>query len=332
MRAIKLFQVFVIFFLIKSMFSKDISTLSNYEDIPINYIHGDFKPDFDKEIVYGDLNYNLQATKDGNQIILDTMKLNITQVYNLADPKEEIYEPIPFSFGEEDAKLGTPLIIELSYKKEDYILIRIEFETTKEGGSAQFLSKEQTFGKQHPYFFTQSALILGRSLFPCQDTPAVKFQFSLSIIVPKELKGMISGIFRREEEYPDPNFKKYNYKEENDVPSYLVALAAGNIERKNITENMAVFSEPEYIDYAFKEVKDDLPLAMKTAIDYMGPYHWEQYNILVLPRSFPYSGMENPSLSFLSPCLINGDKSLIDIIFHEMIHSWSKKNSRNIKK
>ena len=166
MIAIKLFQVFVIFFLIKSMFSKDISTLSNYEDIPINYIHGDFKPDFDKEIVYGDLNYNLQATKDGKQIILDTMKLNITQVYNLVDPKEEIYEPIPFSFGEEDAKLGTPLIIELSYKKEDYILIRIEFETTKEGGSAQFLSKEQTFGKQHPYFFTQSALILGRSLFP----------------------------------------------------------------------------------------------------------------------------------------------------------------------
>ena len=167
-------------------------------------------------------------------------------------------------------------------------------------------------------------MILGRSLFPCQDTPAVKFQFDLSIIVPKDLKGMISGIYQSEETYSeDENYTVYHYKQEMPVPSYLVSMAAGNIVNKTIKENMSVFSEPEYIEEAYNELKDDLPKAFELAVNYMGEYKWKEYNVLVLPRSFPYSGMENPSLSFLSPCLINGDKSLIDIIFHEMIHSWS---------
>ena len=115
----------------------------------------------------------------------------------------------------------------------------------------------------------------------------------------------------------------YNYQQENDVPSYLVSLAAGNIVEKKITDMISVFSEPEFVDKAYNVLKDDLPKALNLSIEYMGPYLWKQYNVLVLPRSFPFSGMENPSLSFLSPCLIDEDKSLIDIIFHEMIHSWS---------
>ena len=303
----------------------DISTLSNYKDVPINYIYGEFKPDFDNKIIYGELNYNLEAMNDGDKIIFDTIALNIKKVYEVIDPKEDEFRELEFSFGEEDENLGTPLIIHLNYFLGDYIIIKIIYETTENGTSAQFLTKEQTFGKQYPYFFTQSEMILGRSLLPCQDTPDIKFGFDLSIIVPKDLRGMISGRFRKEEIYSkDNNYKIYEYgQKEPPIPSYLIAMAAGNIVERKINDIISVFSEPEYINDVYNELYEDLPKALELAIKYMGPYEWGKYNVLVLPRSFPYSGMENPCLSFLSPCLINGDKSLIDIIFHEMIHSWS---------
>ena len=307
-------SIFLIFGLIKSL---DISTLSNYQDITLEFLYGEFKIDFESQIVRGNLSYTFNAKSNGNSIILDTYKLYIKNIYDI-----EKQEKLNFSYGDTDENLGEPLNIHINYTKDVTISINIEYETTDEGSSAQFLTKEQTFGKEHPYFFTQSALILGRSLFPCQDTPAVKFKFNLAIIVPKPLRGMISGILLGEEDY-DENYKKFNYKQEIPIPSYLVSFAAGNIIKKSITEIISIYTEPEYIDEAYNEVSDDLPIALKLAIDYMGPYEWGQYNILVLPRSFPYSGMENPCLSFLSPCLINGDKSLISIIFHEMIHSWS---------
>ena len=133
---------------------------------------------------------------DGDKIIFDTIALNIKKVYEVIDPKEDEFRELEFSFGEEDENLGTPLIIHLNYFLGDYIIIKIIYETTENGTSAQFLTKEQTFGKQYPYFYTQSDMILGRSLLPCQDTPDIKFGFDLSIIVPKDLRGMISGIFQ----------------------------------------------------------------------------------------------------------------------------------------
>ena len=320
MKAIKLLHIFSALVLSVLINSLDISTLSNYQNITINYIEGQFKPDFENKIVHGILNYSLIAKDEGKKIIFDTNNLNIKKITNVTDQTKVITH----SFGNSDENLGTPLLIDCEYNKDDNVNILIEFETTTNGRSAQFLTKEQTFGKQHPYFFTQSEMILGRSLFPCQDTPAVKFQFDLSIIVPKDLKGMISGIYKSNETFPeDENYTVYHYKQEMPVPSYLVSMAAGNIVNKTIKENMSVFSEPEYIEEAYNELKDDLPKAFELAVNYLGEYKWKEYNVLVLPRSFPYSGMENPSLSFLSPCLINGDKSLIDIIFHEMIHSWS---------
>jgi len=241
--------------------SKDISTLSNYQEIIINYIYGEFKIDFDKKIVIGNLNYNLKAKADSNKIIFDTDSLKIKNVYQIIDADDEVYaKPIEFTLGEKDDNLGTSLIMNVNYKSNEIIQIKIEYETTTEGSSAQFLTKEQTFGKEHPYFFTQSEMILGRSLFPCQDSPSVKFVFDLSIIVPKELKGMISGIYKSEKIYSkDENYKIYYYEQKIPVPSYLASLAAGNIANKSITENITVFSEPEFVDNAFNETKDDLP-------------------------------------------------------------------------
>ena len=299
----------------------DVSTLSNYKQISIKNISGEFKADFDKKIIMGDIYYELIAKEDGNQIIFDTVALNITNITKINDGQEIL---INYTYGDEDKNLGRPLKMNVDYKKDDYIKLRILFNTTDEGDSAQFLNESQTFGKKHPYLFTQSEMIVGRSLFPCQDTPAIKFKFDLKIIVPKELRGMLSGRYVGVSNYSDENYTAYNYKQDIPIPSYLLSIAVGNITQKKINNRTSVFSEPDFIDKAYNETYEDLPKVLELMENYTGlPYEWGEYNILVLPRSFPFSGMENPCLSFLSPCLINGDKSLVDIIIHEMIHSWS---------
>ena len=308
-------QLIIISLLIFSIKSLDPSTQSNYNNVTLIRLKGLFTPDFEEEIIQGELNLTFQSNINGSEIILDTKYLEIISI------EDELKKPINYSFGEFDENLGTPLIIHYDYNESSLINITINYKTTKEGSSAQFLTKEQTIGKKYPYFFTSSEMILGRELLPIQDTPAVKFTFNLGIKVDKNLRGMISGLFEKVEEVEN-KYKIYYYYQNIPVPSYLIALAAGNIVNKSITENISVYTEPEYIETVYNELID-IPEILKNATSYMGDYEWEQYNILVLPYSFPYSGMENPCLSFCSPCLINGDKSLVDIIAHELIHSWS---------
>ena len=316
------FQIISVFLLLILTNSKDVSTQSNYDIIKMNHLSGEFKIDFEKKIVHGSLIYNLTAESAGEQIIFDTNKLNITKVYKI-DTKEGTTEDLTYTSEDGEEYLGKKLIIELKFEQNDNVQIKIEYKTTHDGDSAQFLQPEQTFGKSHPYFFTVSEMILGRSLFPCQDTPAVKFKFDLTIIVPKDLKGMISGILVGEEEYSDSNYKAFNYKQEIPVPSYLVSLAAGNIAEKAINDTISIYSEPEYLDAAYNESSEDIPKVLDLANDYIGEYKWGKLNLLVLPKSFPYSGIENPNLIFLSPCVINGDKSLIDIMVHMITHQWA---------
>ena len=293
--------------------SLDNTTLSNYKTIRLVNLEGVFEPDFEQKILKGDLAYTFIAQEDGSEIILDTRNLNITSIKCEDNDLE-------YKFDEENESYGIPLVITKEYKKDDAFKINIKYTTTEEGNSAQFLNKKQTVGGEHDYFFTMSEMIVGRELLPSQDTPAVKFPFYLGIKVPKDLRGMISGLFVKVEEEGDT--KTFYYKQEIPVPNYLIALAAGNIVERNITDNISVYSEPEFIQKVYDEL-EDLPKILNHAISYMGPYDWGKYNVLVLPNSFPFSGMENPCLSFCSPCLINGDKSLVDIVAHELIHSWS---------
>ena len=311
---IQLIFIFDILFLVNSL---DNHTLSNYKDITITNLTGIFDLDFDSKKVKCDLNFTFHSNAKGTNITLDSRYLNILSIKELGEETKNLTHKL----GETDKNLGTPIIIEKEYEEGKDILINIKYETTKEGSSAQFLEKEQSIGKEHPFFFTQSEMTYGRDLIPSQDTPAVKFPFYLGIKVMKPLRGMISGLFEKEE-INDDNTTTFYYYQKIPVPNYLIALAAGNIVEKSVGENMSVFTEPSYLDEAAKEF-EDMPEFLKYAKEYMGEYEWGQYNVLVLPHSFPYSGMENPCLTFCSPCLINGDKSLVDLIAHEMIHSWS---------
>ena len=316
----KYFPQIICFFLLLSLTkSLDNSTLSNYKQIELKRLEGIFEPDFEAKIVKGKLTYFFKALEKGDQIILDTKYLEIFSVID-ADQKNNVTFKNDESEGDE--YLGVPLVIDYPYEKDQLVNLTIEYSTTTDASSAQFLTKEQTVGKTHPYFFTMSEMIVGRELLPSQDTPAVKFPFYLGIKVPKDLRGMMSGIFKKTDENLDGT-KTFYYQQDIPIPNYLIALAAGNIEQKEINENISVFSEPEMIDKSYNELYDFLPTILEIAQSYMGKYEWGQYNVLVMPNSFPYSGMENPCLSFCSPCLINGDKSLVDIVAHELIHSWS---------
>ena len=309
---IQLVNIVMLFLFVNAL---DNSTLSNYKDVTLINLQGKFVPNFEEKIVDGDLNYTFHSNVNGSIIILDSLNLKIKSITN------ETGGALEYKFGEEDESLGIPLNITYQYKQNQNFLINIKYSTTTEGESAQFLTKEQTIGGKYPYFFTQSEMIVGRQLLPSQDTPAVKFSFDLGITVKKELRGMISGTFQKEVDEQN-GLKTYYYNQKIPVPNYLIALAAGNIQGRNISDIISVYSEPEFLDKVAKEL-EDLPTILKYAISYMGPYEWGKYNVLVLPKSFPFSGMENPCLSFCSPCLINGDKSLVDIVFHELIHSWS---------
>ena len=304
--------IVILFFFVNAL---DNHTLSNYKEVILINLTGIFVPNFDKNIVDGDLNYTFYSKVNGSKIILDSLNLNIKSITNKTGNSLE------YKFGNKDESLGEPLIITYQYIQDTNFTINIKYSTTTEGESAFFLTKEQTIGKTHPYFFTMSEMIMGRQLLPSQDTPAVKFPFYLGISVKKELRGMISGTFQKEVEEQN-GLKTYYYSQKIPVPNYLIALAAGNIQGRNISDNINVYSEPEFLDEVYKEL-EDLPTILNYSESYMGKYEWGKYNVLVLPRSFPFSGMENPCLSFCSPCLINGDKSLVDIVFHELIHSWS---------
>ena len=309
----KIFFIQILLTIITKIKSLDNSTLSNYIQVPLQNLSGIFEPDFATKTVNGNLTYTFLPNTDGSTIILDTKNLQILSIKTESKSLE-------FSFGKTDKNLGTPLIIKHNFTKNTEFQINIIYQTLKNGSSAQFLTKEQTMGKKFPYFFTMSESILGRELLPSQDTPAVKFPFYLGIKVPQDLKGMISGIFAKSEKTDQHTI--YYYHQTIPVPNYLIALVAGDIAEKQITENISVFTEPVFLEKAYNELTD-LPKIINYSIQYMGPYEWGKYNVLILPNSFPFSGMENPCLSFCSPCLINGDKSLVDIIFHELIHSWS---------
>ena len=298
--------------------SLDNHTLSNYKDITLTNLTGIIHPDFDEKIVEADFEYTFKANNEGKNIILDSKYLNIISIFEISPQQKNL----SFYYGEKDKILGTPLVIEREFQQNDTIIINIKYNTTKNGTSAQFLSVNQTIDKTHPYFFTQSEMTVGRELLPSQDTPAVKFPFYLGIKVMNPLRGLISGLYERNETNDDDNTTTYYYYQKIPIPNYLVSFAAGNIIEQKLNDQISIYSEPGFINKAVQEF-NDTPKFLEYAIEYMGEYQWGKYNVLVVPYSFPYSGMENPCLTFSSPCLINGDKSLVDLIAHELIHSWS---------
>ena len=279
------------------MESMDVHTWSRPDLVRIRHLELDLDVRFDRKILDGSVTLRFDPTAH-DELVLDTRDLEIHSVENAAG----------FKLGERDRILGAPLRIRLSPGSS---WVRVVYSTSPQASGLQWLEPPQTAGKRHPFLYTQSQAIHARSWIPLQDSPAVRVTFQGRVRTPAGLHAVMAA--ERAGEHFEMN---------HPVPSYLIALAAGALEFRQLGERCGVLAEPPLVDAAAREFADTE--AMIRAVEEMfGPYRWGRYDLLVLPPSFPFGGMENPCLTFATSTILAGDKSLVSLVAHELAHSWS---------
>ena len=321
---------------------EDISSYSNFNEVLQKEVDIDVSLDFDKKQMIGkmDVKYEILSSEIP-KIILDLKGPEIVSIeFIIKDEDDEDLTVIPLTY-EIDSEnkfkdsLGTPLIISLENieknSPEEYqklnesknLIIRIKFITTEKCTGIQFLTKEQTYTKKYPFMFTQCEAIQCRSLFPVQDSPSVKSTYTVKTSIPSPLTFLFGGILKTHY-YDSTSKQNVSLFEQNiPIPSYLVAFVAGELEYGRISDRCGVWTEVGLCKKACYEFKD-AEKYIQIAEDYLNhPYEWKVYNLLVLPFSFPYGGMENPNLTFVTPALLAGDCSMSNVIGHEISHSWT---------
>jgi leukotriene-A4 hydrolase len=285
----------------------DIHSWSRPDEVRVRHLELDLAADFDRHVLSGSATLHFDAAGPAvaaQELVLDTRDLAIHSVANAAG----------FAIGESDPILGAPLHIALlpgAARSRDTSWVRVEYSTSSEASGLQWLEAPQTAGKRRPFLYTQSQAIHARSWIPLQDTPAVRMTYEARIRTPEGLPAVMAA------ERAGGHFRMTK-----PIPSYLIALAAGDLEFRPLGGRSGVFAEPALVEAAASEFADTE--AMIRAVEEMfGPYRWGRYDLLVLPPSFPFGGMENPCLTFTTPTILAGDKSLVALVAHELAHSWS---------
>ncbi|GAB1606419.1 leukotriene A-4 hydrolase-like [Argonauta hians] len=275
--------------------------------------------DFTKSIINGTAYIDLEKTASSiSTVIFDTHQLTIRRVFCKESGKNleyELHKPTEF--------FGSKLEVNLPNEGKLKFTIGIEYETSPEASALSWMSPQQTAGKKLPYLYSQCEPIHCRSLVPCQDSPGVKFPYTAKVTVLKEFVVLMSALQQSSNICRSNSLKmEYFFKQPVPIPSYLIAVVVGDLASRDIGPRSKVWSEREFLDksaFEFSETEEML----KVAENLMGPYIWGQYDLVVLPPSFPYGGMENPCLTFVTPTLLAGDKSLASVIAHEISHSWT---------
>ncbi|WP_306589925.1 M1 family metallopeptidase [Geothrix sp. 21YS21S-4] len=226
--------------------------------------------------------------------------------------------PIPWELGEADPILGNRLRIQLPPDAQE---VAIAYRTAPDAMALQWLEPEQTEGKVAPYLFSQCQQIHARTMVPCQDTPTVRVSYQAEVTVPDGLTAVMSAGPTGDERTRDGR-RVFRFAMPQPIPSYLLALAVGRLESRDLSPRARVWAEPETVEAAAWEFAGVEDMILK-AEGLFGPYPWDRYDMLVLPPSFPYGGMENPRMTFLTPTLLAGDRSLVDVVAHELAHSWT---------
>ena len=276
----------------------------------VKHLDLDIKVDFDTQTISGKASWTIDNISKGNEIIFDENTLDITKV-TLGDDEKET----KFELGAATEFHGKPLHITID---PNTTKVNIYYNTTKDAVALQWLKPEQTADKKKPFVFSQGESVWSRTWIPCQDSPGIRFTYNAKVTVPKDLLAVMSAV--------NPQKKNdtgvYTFKQDKAIPSYLMAIAVGDIEFQAIDNRTGVYAEPSMLKksaYEFAELGKMVNAAEKL----YGPYRWGRYDVLVLPPSFPYGGMENPNLTFLTPGVIAGDRSLTSLLAHELGHSWS---------
>ena len=296
-----------------AMPAHDVSSYAEPEKVVITHLALDLGIDFAKKVLAGSATLDLQW-KDpaANTLVLDSRDLNIAKVEGFDAGN---WQELKFALAPRDAIYGSKLSVAMPSQMAK---VRLTYSSSPEASGLQWLTPAMTLGKKTPFMFSQSEAIHARSWVPLQDTPGVRFTYEAHITTPKDVMAVMSAD-------NDPKVLRdgdYNFKMPQAIPSYLMAIAAGDLVFRPVSERAGIWAEPAMADKAAKEFEDTGKM-IDTAEALYGPYRWGRYDILVLPPSFPFGGMENPRLTFATPTVIVGDKSLVSLIAHELAHSWS---------
>ncbi|MBV9772167.1 MAG: M1 family metallopeptidase [Bryobacterales bacterium] len=299
--------------MIETVFKRDVHSYSDPERVRTSHVHLELAVHFAARRLEGSVTLTIGCPMGAREeLVLDTKDLSIHRV--LVSKDGGSYSDTPFTLGRPDQLLGAPLAIDVPRGASH---VRIEYATQPQASGLQWLEPGETADKIHPFLLTQSQAIHARSWIPLQDTPGVRVTFSAVVRTPAPLQA-IMGAQSRHVAADD----RYEFRMDLPIPSYLFALAVGNIVFASLGPRTGVYAEPGLLADAAHEF-EDTELMMSAAERLFGPYRWGRYDLLVLPPSFPLGGMENPCLTFVTPTLIAGDKSLNTLIAHELAHSWS---------
>lgn len=295
-------------------FALDPLSYAKYDQVKTTALHLDLKADFTKKSLggYAELTLNW-IDKKATTLDLDTRELTISKIE--AQDAKGAWRKADYTLGKFDEEKGQPLQIKLPARQTK---VRIHYRTAPTATALQWLQPVQTMSGKYPFMFSQSQAINARSWVPIQDTPAVRFTYTARIEAPEGLRVVMSA----DNDMKATGKGGWKFTMPQPIPSYLLAIGIGELEARTLGGRTGVYAEPQRIKAAEYELADTEKM-VAAAEKLYGPYRWGRYDMLVLPPSFPIGGMENPRLTFLTPTMIAGDRSLVDLVAHELAHSWS---------
>ena len=317
----------------------DPHSFSRPDQVRVTHMGLDWDVDFARKRLRGEAAMQIQRIDPKAPLILDVRGIDVLavevaagqldpnpaaeaeKVLALALRKEPLdWKATPFELGESEGTLGQPLEIELP---EEVTLVRVRYQTTADASGLQWLAPEQTAGKEEPFLYSQSQAIHARSWIPCQDSPGVRVTFDARISAPAPFTAvMAANMLDGETPTQHEGKRSFRFVMPQPVPSYLIAIGVGKLARQELGARSAVWADPATIEAAAYEFAD-VENMITTAEGLYGPYRWGRYDLLVLPPAFPFGGMENPRLTFATPTILAGDRSLVSLVAHELAHSWS---------
>lgn len=293
--------------------AKDIHSFARPQIARVTHVDLDLTADFAGKKMVGKAALDLALTPGAKEVVLDTKGLVVKAVTDARG------KALKWSLGTADPHLGAPLTVTLAGAKR----IVVAYESAPDGAALQWLSPSQTAGKQKPYLFSQGQAILNRTWIPTQDSPGVRQTWTARIVAPEGLKAVMSGEMLTPDGEPVAGGgRAYRFRMDKPVAPYLIAIAIGDLAFQPLGPRTGIYTEPSMLKASAWEFAD-VEKMVEAAEKLYGPYRWGRYDLLVLPPSFPFGGMENPRLTFATPTVVAGDRSLVSLVAHELAHSWS---------
>ena len=289
-------------------FAMDIHSHADPERVRVTHVSLDLEIDQERREIRGEVTLYLDRADHESPLLLDAKGLAIESVTGDDGGARN------WNLGPEDGALGSALTIELAWADK---LVRVAYRTTERSDALQWLGSDQTSDREAPFLFTQGQSILTRTWIPLQDSPGIRTTYDARVRAPQGQTAVMSAEFA-----PTGEVGIHRFRMDRPIPSYLIALACGKLAFREISPRSGIWAEPSVVEKARDEFADTEKM-IEAAEDLFGPYRWGRYDVLVLPLAFPFGGMENPCLTFATPTVLAGDRSLVSLVAHELAHSWS---------